>query len=304
MIKKNGSIYFLLIILMASNLLGEDSPATTGLAFLKIGAGSRAVGMGEAFSALSNDVSATYWNPAGLAKIDGSNLMFTHNKWLQDITNEFVAVNFQVGSNVFGLSLMTSTVGGIERRVIASDEPLGEINAHNLLFGLSYARNVRSDLSIGATVKFLYEKIYVESSSGFAVDLGGLYQTPVSGLSLGLSLQNFGYLTELKQETTKLPQTIRLGAGYLLPFNLLQGQMTAATDFVKIIDNTSHLNLGFEYNFKNFFALRCGYQTGHDDKGIHAGFGVSFKRYQLDYAYVPFSSDLGNSHRISFGLSL
>jgi len=197
---------------------------------------------------------------------------------------------------------MSNTIGGIERRVKASAEPLDVLNVHDIMFGLSYARKLGENLSLGTTVKYLYQKIYIEDASGLAVDLGVQYATPMQGLKTGIVFQNFGFMSKLQEESTKLPQTIRVGLAYQLPLQILNGDFLLATDWMKILDSTSHLNFGLEYNFVKYFALRFGYQTGFDDKGIHGGFGVSFNRYRLDYAYVPFLSDLGNSHRVSFGI--
>jgi hypothetical protein len=300
-----NKIFSGLILLLAINfpqLFAADNPANTGLSFLKFGAGSRAVGMGEAYVAAANDASASYWNPAGLVNLSGTELLFTHNRWFQDITNEFAAVGFRARKNAFGVSFMSNTIGGIERRVIASAEPLDILTAHDIMFGLSYARRLGENLSLGTTVKYLYQKIYIESASGVAIDFGLQYQTPAQGLKTGLVFQNFGFISKLLEESTKLPQTIRLGLAYQLPFQILNGEFLIATDWMKILDSTSHLNFGMEYNFVKYFAVRFGYQTGYEDKGIQGGFGVGFNRYRLDYAFVPFSSDLGNSHRISVGI--
>ena len=293
---------FILLINFTTVVYSGDNPASTGLSFLKLGAGSRAVGLGEAYTAVANDASATYWNPAGLLNLNGTELIFTHNKWLQDITNEFAAVAFRTGKNAFGISFMSNTIGGIERRVRASAEPLDVLTAHDIMFGLSYARRFGENLNLGMTAKYLYQKIYVESASGIAVDFGLQYATPLQGLKAGVALQNFGFMSRLQQESTKLPRIVRLGLAYQLPFQILNGDFLLAADWMKLLESASHLNLGFEYNFINYFALRFGYQTNYDDKAIHGGFGVTFNRYLLDYAYVPFSSDLGNSHRISVGV--
>ena len=295
-------LIFTFILNFATLVYSADNPASTGLSFLKLGAGSRAVGLGEAYTAIANDASSTYWNPAGLTNFSGTELMFTHNKWLQDITNEFAALGFRSGKNAFGVSFMSNSIGGIERRVIASAEPLDVLTAHDIMFGLSYARGFGENLSLGATIKYLYQKIYIESASGLAVDLGLQYKTPLQGLRTGVVLQNSGFMSKLQEESTKLPQTIRLGLAYQIPFQKLNGEFLLATDWMKILDSTSHLNFGLEYYFIKYFAIRWGYQTGYEDKGIQGGFGVSFNRYRLDYAYVPFSSDLGNSHRISLGI--
>ncbi len=296
------SFIILITLLNAAVIFPGENPAATGFSFLKLGAGSRAVGLGEAYTAAANDASATYWNPAGLVNLSSPELMFTHNKWLQDITNEFAAFGFRGGKNAFGISFMSNTIGGIERRVIASAEPLDVLTAHDIMFGLSYARGLGENLSLGTTIKYLYQKIYIEDASGLAVDLGLQYATPVHGLKTGLVFQNFGFMSKLQEESTKLPQTIRVGLAYQLPLQLLNGELLLATDWLKILDSISHLNFGLEYNFIKYFALRFGYQTGFEDKGVHGGFGVGFNRYRLDYAYVPFTSDLGNSHRISVGM--
>jgi len=286
----------------ASASISSESAAGTGLAFLKLGAGSRAAAMGEAYTAIANDASGAYWNPAGLAAMESAELSFTHNQWLQDVTNEFVAVRFGVGKSAFGISFISNNVGGIERRVSPSAEPLDVLDAHDIMVGLSFARSFHPNFDWGMTVKYLYEKIYIESSAGAAVDMGLIFRPSISGLRLGLALQNFGYVTELRDESTQLPQTIRAGLAYQLPMNVFNGSILIASDGVMVIDGNSHFNLGMEYAFVNYLELRCGYQTGYDDKGISAGFGVQVKRYRLDYAFVPFTSDLGNSHRITFGV--
>lgn len=296
------NIAFMLIATMTTTGFSAESAAGTGLAFLKLGAGSRAAAMGEAYTAIADDASSTFWNPAGLVKMNQTELIFTHNKWLQDITNEFVGLRFGAGKSAFGISFMSNTVGGIERRVGPTAEPLDVLEAHDIMFGVSYGRAFNENIDWGMTVKYLYEKIYVESSAGVAADFGLLYHTNIKGLSAGLALQNFGYVTELRDEATQLPQTIRAGLAYLLPTQVFSGSLLLASDWMMVIDGNSHVNLGLEYAFVNYLALRFGYQTGYDDKGISAGFGVQVKRYLLDYAFVPFTSDLGNSHRISFGV--
>jgi hypothetical protein len=56
---------------------------------------------------------------------------------------------------------------------------------------------------------------------------------------------------------------------------------------------------GVERQFRNLF-LRAGYQTGHDEKNFAFGMGVEYRKFRLDYAFVPYQSDLGNAHR--FGI--
>lgn len=299
--KKYISILALFMICGFFSVQAATNPANTGLAFLKIGIGGRAVGLGNAYTAVANDASATYWNPAGLAQLMKSEFMFTHNSWFQDISHDFFGYTFSRGSNAFGVSFISTKIGGIERRVKPSNEPLGYIDARDFMVGLSYARPLGEQLLIGITIKYLYEKIYVESSYGIAGDIGVLYGLPVEGLTLGLTVQNLGKMSEMRTTATELPALVRSGIAYQLP-PIGIGNALIAADVLKVIDGTLHVNMGMELVLKNIIALRGGYLTGYDDRGLQAGFGVELSRYRLDYAYAPFSSDIGNSHRISLGI--
>ena len=301
MICKKFSTWLLFMLIIQTNLSADTNAANTGLAFLKIGAGGRAAGMGEAYTAVTNDASAVYWNPAGLAQLEQGEFIFTHNKWFQDISHEFLAISFLVGNNAFGISFISNNIGGIERRVKPSAEPLGIIDARDIMLGFSFARSFKSNLKWGISIKYLYEKIYLESTYGMAADLGIIYQLPIQGLSVGAAVQNFGKMSKFKNETPKLPATLKSGIAYKLPFQP-SGNILIAADIVKIIDGTFHANFGFEYDLKNLLAFRGGYLTGYDERSIQGGMGLKFNRYRLDYAYAPFSSDIGNSHRISFGM--
>jgi hypothetical protein len=61
---------------------------------------------------------------------------------------------------------------------------------------------------------------------------------------------------------------------------------------------------GGEYLIKEVLYLRAGYQTGYDNRGLSAGAGFVYKEFRIDYAFVPYQSDLGNSHRFSLTYSI
>ncbi len=147
--------------------------------------------------------------------------------------------------------------------------------------------------------KFIDEKIYVESAQGFAVDVGVRYRLMTPGFFLGAALQNMGSTTTLAAKKITLPTTMRFGAAYLLPFKIQSVTWLLTTDFVKLYKENSHFNIGSELYPFSLLSLRIGYQTGFEEKGLSAGFGLVFNHFQFDYAYVPFSSDLGSSQRLS-----
>ncbi len=63
----------LLCSLLVASVEGQtlSKSGTTAAQFLKIGVGARAIGMGGAFAATADDITAMYWNPAGLARVYG-----------------------------------------------------------------------------------------------------------------------------------------------------------------------------------------------------------------------------------------
>src|SRR5437016_304734 len=65
--------------------LGEQRAGTSSGAFLKIGVGARAVGLGESFVAVANDPSAIFWNPAGLASIQRQEVALSAVQWPADV---------------------------------------------------------------------------------------------------------------------------------------------------------------------------------------------------------------------------
>ncbi len=179
-------------------------------------------------------------------------------------------------------------------------ESIGEFTAQNLSIGLSLGYKMNENLSIGMTGKFLFEKIYIDNASGIALDLGGLYVK--DKLSLGLVLSNLGSMSDLKNQATKLPSAVRLGGSYNFDLTGISSKLTVGVDGYKVFDGGKfHANTGAELLYKDFLALRVGYQSGYENKSISAGIGLKYKAFSLDYAFVPYKYSLGSSHTITVG---
>ncbi len=87
-------------------MLGGQRAGISTAQFLKIGVGGRAAALGEAFMAISDDASALYWNPAGLAQFTKNQVIFSHNIWVVDINHDFLGAVYHLDNdNTFGTSL-------------------------------------------------------------------------------------------------------------------------------------------------------------------------------------------------------
>ena len=296
-------IIILLILLsgFGSVFSQNDGAGNTGLSFLKLGVTSRAVSLGEAVVSSTTDASATFYNPAALTLGSDVNMLFMHNEKILGIRTEYLAAKVRLGKVTMGLSLNNTSVNDIEVREIPG-EPLDKFNAQNFAMGLSAGYKINEMLHVGVTAKFLYEKIYLDNASGYAFDIGGLYSK--DNISVGAVIANFGSMNELRNEATKLPASVRIGASYLIDLPGVDGGLRIGADGFKVFDGGKfHANGGAEFIYKDFLSLRAGYQSGYEDKNITTGIGLKYKAFSLDYAFVPYKYSLGSSHTITVGTS-
>lgn len=301
---KKALLLTILILVPLHLFAGFENEGKTGLSFLKIGINARAAGMSEAYTAVAADASATYWNPAGLVSASFSNVLFHHNEWIEGIRGEFAALSFVREKSAWGIHVRSFNIGDIPVRVIPSENPLEKTSAHYLSAGLSYARRLSASLDVGATVKYLFEKIYVESSTGFALDVGMMYRSPFPNLRFGFVLQNLGKMNALYAEKTSLPQISRLGVLYDFPLTSRNIAARAAVDLVKPSQENVRLHLGGEFVLWKQIALRAGFMEGYEAKSYSFGIGVLRSTVRFDYALTPFTDDLGSTHRFSLNFAL
>lgn len=294
-------VTILLIFMVSIASAATENEGKTGMAFLKVGVGARAAGMGEAYSAVASDATAAYWNPAGLVASDGSNIVLMHNRWLLDIRSEFGAV--QVKKH-FALHVYSYHIGDIPVRTIPSEEPLEETSAQYLSIGASYAHSFQRQLDAGITVKYLFEKIFVYSASGYAFDLGVRYKLLQPNIIVAGTLQNLGKMGKLDNESTRLPVVTRIGGMYHIPKEVGPMHFMVALDIVKPVEENLRLHLGSEILFWNQVALRGGYVDGYENRNVSFGVGVYKSAFQFDYSLTPLQEDFDTGHRFSLKISL
>jgi hypothetical protein len=292
----------LISALLLTSLLADSGK--NGLAFLKTDIGARAAAMGGAFTAVSTDAAAAYWNPAALAVSETNSLLLTHNESLLDIRQEFAAVKFISGKHNLALSLNVMNIPGIKiYGETPSDQPAGETNAVNFSAALSYASTFFDNWQLGISVKTLFEKYYIYSAGGWALDFGVYKRDLINNLDFGFTVQNIGKMSPLDQVETPLPLTVRCGFAYHLPFELFEQTPLISGDLRYINDENLYEQIGAEINIKEIFSIRGGFVFGKESMNFTTGLGINFKQYHLDYAFVPFEYDLGNTHQISFSMN-
>lgn len=287
------------ILILFTNSAFALGPGESCASFLKIGVGPRAVAMGEAFTAVANDVTAVYWNPAGLSQITTRQFIFMHNPWFEDINHDFIGVTVPLkDKQVLGLGIIGLFIDDLERRRNEYDLiPIGTFKAIDSAFIISWANKEGT----GIGLKLISQEIDDRKGTGIAFDLGYLHQLQ-KDIKIGITLQNWNEIKKLKIYKKKFsyPTLLRAGISYK------KDNLRVATDFYKPFDNKPSIHFGLEKTYERF-SLRGGYKyklKNESLSGITLGLGCSFKEvYQLDYAYVPYQ-DLGDTHRVSIMIKL
>lgn len=290
-------LFFLLLI--NSAFLFAQSAGNSGMAFLKFGFNARNVAMGDLGVVSAGDPMAAYYNPAIAAVKSHSRLMFTHSSLIQDISIQNLAANFEMFGMPFMVGVNTTSIPGIEIRTEPGDA-LSTFDANYFFGSISTGINIFPNISAGATVKFLYENLFSDEASGIGFDFGLLFSNVIDGVNLGASLRNIGSMSKLREVETQLPVDLRIGASFNHNFPSLYSDFTLEAGYQKYTDtDDNHFHMGAEVLYRGTLALRTGYMTGYDSKGLTAGLGLTWGAMNFDYAYVPFEYGLGNIHTIS-----
>lgn len=290
---------------------GETGKAGYAGSYLKPGLGARAVGMGNAYTAIAEGAEGVFFNPAGLAIFPSREAVFTYNSLTLDRRLMGASIVTRVRNQaMLGVSWLHSSVGEVPMRD-SDRNPAGNMPNGNNVFGLSFAKKFGDFFAAGTNLRYLHSKLEEFGAFAIAVDLGAIASYEKRG-SIGLCISNLGssfrwqdWAGANAEYEDKLPFRLRLGAAAYW----LDEKIITALDIEKDEKLDPLIHIGGEYwltrevpnenpgeideesgelaesKVEKWFGLRAGYSDKAPAFGGSLYFPFGTLRGGIDYAY-------------------
>ena len=301
----------IIICFLLNDTSGQDDfkrVGKSGFGFLKISPSARAAGMGDAFTAIADDVTTIFYNPAGLTNLNGSVFNFNHTDWIVNSSIISGAIATPLGRNgALGLSIVKFDTEDFEETTVADPEGTGRmINAGDLALAIAYAIQLTDNLSFGFKGQYLEENIDADKATAVTADFSTYYKTGFRDLTLAMIMKNFGPEAKFLSDKFKLPLYFNINTAMSLigskgsPFQWLVSVESAfATDY------RDRYHLGTEMWIANMIAIRGGYKFYYDteDWTLGAGLklGLGSREVIVDVSYSNFVEYFDPPLRFSIG---
>ncbi len=311
-------MYSLLCALLLNQLV---DPGATGYTFLKLGVGVRPVAMGNAFTALSDDGNAVFWNPAGMGIVRSyylTGMAMNHLHFINyyNLTSAIPVTRFG------GLGIGLCYLGANDIEYSERGEVGGQFTNSDMLLNLGYGHDFgrKRTIAFGAAVKVIRSQLHRYSCLGAVADIGVILN-PVKYIYLGTVLKNFGSPRRFIEYWEYPPVNFRQGIAFKIPF--ADNRFALAADYSWYPDVSPTASVGAEFRIRapqfmesigqdriSGFSLMAGYQTGYPT-GTWSGFsfGFSIELVLVQDLYLDISAlflsygYLGSSERIAVGIN-
>lgn len=327
--------FFIFLAVLTAQSIAQSNTGTTIGQFLLIEPSARYAAMGNAAVASADEISAAYYNPGAIGRLDGYGIQFTHSMWLADITYNYAVALVGMGE-IGNLYFNVTSLNSGEMDVRTVEQPLGtgeRFTVSDIALGIGYGRRLTNRFSMGVQLTYIQETIFHSSLSTVAINVGTMFDLTEDGLVLGASISNYGLpgsysgrdlriqydLNEEKYgdnsalpgeavtDEFPLPVLFRVGLTYPVQINN-SNSVKVAVNAYHPNDNTESISFGAEWMISDILALRGGYQNmflKDSEVGLTLGtgliIGIQDYKMQIDYAWADHGR-LKNTQRFTVGI--
>lgn len=296
----------------------QDNTAYGGASgeFLLLGAGARGQALGGAFAALATDVTAMYYNPAGLAQLARPGAMFSANSYIAETNYAWAGLAFPLGGGVRSIGFSLGSFGFGNQPIYTLEAPEGdgrEYSVRQTFLSATLAQNFSDRFSAGFSLKFINDRLGSAKASGVAVDFGTNFHASVGARpirasfviqNLGTNLQHsgedlvVGVTREPPLGTVDVPQepqsAVLSTSSWTLPVMFRVGvaldlvaqgnnRLTVLSEFTQPNNTKPGASAGFEYSMQNIgqrgfsIAARGSYAIQPDNQVNDLTIGIPTK---------------------------
>lgn len=261
--KKVLTILSLSAALLFAAPAAQAQVGITAVPFLQIEPDSRGAGMGNTGVALADNAAAIFWNPAGLAFQNQSQVSITHANWLPafnaDLFYDYLVGTYYIdGIGTIGGHITFLNLGE-QTRTDETGLELGRFNSYEITAGLSYGFSLSENFALGTGIRFIYSSLasgdvggqQINPGSSVGVDLAALYKSNPftvanrqATINAGLNLSNIGPGIQYTDNAQKdpLPTVLRAGWAYTMDLdNNGMNTLTFSNDISKIMARNQRL---------------------------------------------------------------
>ncbi len=298
----------------------------SGWQFLKINGDARQAALGGAYTAISKgDASAVFGNPAALSDVKNINVQINALKWIADINHQSAAIAVNIGDiGVVGASVAMLGYGDIPETINAPSGANGTsplvigtmFTANDIAAGISYARKITDNLSVGGNIRWMQQQIAELSMRNWSLDFGTMYYTGFRSLRIAITARNFGpdsqfggWSEQFQTESDNVRMPLDFRAGMAMDFFDEDGGphlLTIVGEGDHPNDGREKFHIGASYAFDGAFFVRGGYKFNYDVQRFTFGAGINYPIGEtigsINYSYVDFS-ELTQVHMFSLGFS-
>ena len=258
---------------------GVKKVNVSGMQWLKIGQGARAEAMGDAFTAVADDINAIFWNGSGLVHVERVAYQLNWMRFLHDTQIYSVAGAWNTRSargEVLGLSVTSHHPKRSKETTIYQPSGTGQfVDVHQLSVGLLYAIKFTDKFSFSAKANYVQEKLYTKKTTGFTVDVGSFFYTGFRSLRVAMAFRNFGPDRKTGDYAYLLPLVYTVGvAAEVYGEKGDPSYLTASVESAFFVDFEQRWHFGAELWLQNALALRAGWKWNYDLLGVCVGAGV------------------------------
>lgn len=259
----------------------------------QVGAGARSMAMGGAFTGLSDDASAPYFNPSGLAFLDEHQLMAMHAPLFIDSNYNYIASAHPFGDKWGSAALSDALLlsDGFQLRDKFNNVTNSNGSLRNNAIFASYAHKLPWNFAAGANVKMIQQKIAEFSDSAMGMDVGFMFR-PNRMFSAGASFANVNSPeVKLRNSADVFRPLSRFGVAS----EVFEDRLLLTADVTKLAQQGSLYAAGFEFTANKLVQIRGGFNA---NRSYTFGLGIKLKPFHIDYAFSD--TDLGAFNKVSF----